>query len=224
MDAVEKVVLVLPHLPARPFLVEKRDGCGRRYIELRYRIPKSGPRDRKAGIYLGRLSPLQRLAIRQAIDEARTHRNSATQLLRRIYARKRNYRRRKALLSVLAERAGYRLHGYRLRRRAMIARDNAATIQPMVTTGAGQGANQEIPLDPVEILRRGLKALRLYGDEILEKSASDIELYVKQHCDGKWSAVDNRVWASMEALRKHHCFVTASVLLLGSFADGPDDE
>lgn len=165
MDPVEKVITVLPRLAARPHLVEKRNGAGSRYHVLRRWVRNRGAKGRKDDIYLGRLTPLQRLAVRQAIRDAgkRDDRISATRQLRLIYAQMKEHRRGRAILSVLAQRAGYRLHGYTLRKHM----NKTGTERPSNATAARPSAMPSAvamglidATTPVASLLEGLKLAR----------------------------------------------------------------
>lgn len=136
MDPVEKVALVAARLPARPFLMRRRNGEGFRHYYLRF-AHRRGRQDRNAkkDIYLGRLTPMQMAAIRQAISDAwpvsqrcDPHRRRH---MERVRSFRRDYREARKLLAVLAERAGYRLHGNKVRK-ARVMKPSLDRLEDMV--------------------------------------------------------------------------------------------
>lgn len=179
MDPVEKVITVLPRLAARPHLVEKRNGAGNRYHVLRRWVRSRGAKGRKDDIYLGRLTPLQRLAVQQVIRDAgkRDDRINANRHLRLIYAQMKEHRRGRAILSVLAQRAGYRLHGYTLRK----SMNKTGTERPSNATAARPGAMPSAvamglidATTPVASLLEGLKLAQALTERQMAHSVIDL--------------------------------------------------
>lgn len=203
VDPIEKATLVLPRLPFRPCLVEKRDGHGWRYCELRHRLPERGARGRMNGIYLGRLSPLQKLAVRQAIDDTWAHgqRLSAQRHLRQISIQKRQYRHARKVVSVLAERAGFTLHGYALRKKNMNETTNTTLHEMGVPQTADDGPTRidAQDADPTASLKEGLTGLISLTDRILAKEASCLIARMTR-TGGKPKAADVLIFKSLRRL------------------------
>jgi hypothetical protein len=138
LDPVEKVVRVAGSLPVRPFLVRKRNGKGACHVYLRFARGRGrAQHDAKGCCYLGSLTPLQLLAARQAIDRAwprRCRRPQSKSFQPRLRALRVEYRAARQRLTVLARRAGYRMHGLSIRRlnmseQAKVEQDQALELQ-----------------------------------------------------------------------------------------------
>ena len=119
MNPVEKTCLVAARLPTRPFLGRKRNGKGFAHHYLRFAKGRGRRcRNAKDSVYLGRLSPLQQLAVKQAIDEAwPSRRNPAVaRHWQKTKELRKQYRKARKLVDLLAQRAGYHMHGNTIRR------------------------------------------------------------------------------------------------------------
>lgn len=115
MDPVEKSQLIACHVPARPNLSRGWDGKGRQYWTLSYRHPgKFGRSDCKERLYLGVLTPLQVIAVKQVIADAwPERRRSRVKMLAML---REKYRVSRKVTEVLARKVGYSFHGYTLRK------------------------------------------------------------------------------------------------------------
>jgi hypothetical protein len=222
MDPVETVVVVLPHLPSRPHVVEKRNGVGGRYHVLRRWVRRSGTRGRKDDIYLGQLTPLQRLAVRQAISDAGERNDwiSATLQLRRLAAHKKDYREGRAILSVLAQRAGFTLHGYALRKKTMNTQTTTTSnIAPTPSPALPRVSTaQRTDEDPIITLRRGLTALYDLGNNTYNEAAFALAMRL-QKC-GAVTGIDQRVLSAMIDLKKHQHILESTTAKLGGRIEG----
>jgi hypothetical protein len=223
MDPVETVVDVLPHLPSRPHLVAKRNGVGRRYHVLRRRVRVSSTRGRNDDIYLGQLTPLQQLAVRQAISDAGERNDwiSATQQLRRLAAQKKDYREGRAILSVLAQRAGFTLHGYALRKKTMTTqttRTNHAVPTPTPPPQRGS-ATPMADEDPIVTLRRGLTVMHDFGSRIFHEAGFALKTRLLQNgC--RQTGNDQRVLDALLDLGRHQRVIAESIANLGGRIEG----
>lgn len=219
MSPLENAMSVLPRLPSRPHVVEKRDGPGRRYHELRYWSSGDGSsKGRKHGIYLGRLNPLQKLAVRQAIGEAwAPERNpSANRHLRQIAARKKQHRKARDIVSALARRAGYRLCGYRLQKVKMNARTHNEQIA-MPPDGAKVASEVMAILmkdtQSTDDLRKGLTLLQEFNQQIMEQETVALMRRIIKR-GGMSKAADLRAVKALLRLAKHDVMIRHSLARL----------
>ena len=174
MDPVRIVQLVAGRLPRRPHLGQCRDGKGWEYWSLIHRHPdRHGSGDRKEHIYLGALTPLQQLAIKQVIQTAWAQKRPTRR--QKLVALRKRYRSIRRAVDVLALRAGYSMHGLRLRKRKKM-KTNHAKITKDLAAIMPRGPLRQILTDkmknrPDEALEIGLHMLVVASEEILKEQA-----------------------------------------------------